>query len=44
MSNRLSLAQIPAVGTERSIDHTGPEKIPGRNRTAVGDIGQQPKG
>lgn len=40
MSNRLSLAQIPAVGTERSIDHTGSEKSPGQNCTAVGDIGQ----
>jgi len=26
--------------TERSIDHTGSEKSPGQNCTAVGDIGQ----
>jgi len=39
MSNR-NLAQDPVVGTERSIDHTGSEKNPGQNCTAVGDIGQ----
>ena len=40
MSNRKNLALDPAVETERSIDHTGSEKSPGQNCTAVGDIGQ----
>ena len=41
MSNRKkNLARDLAVETERSIDHTGSEKSPGQNCTAVGDIGQ----
>ena len=40
MSNRKNLALDLVVETERSIDHTGYEKSPGQNCTAVGDIGQ----
>ncbi len=40
MSNRKNLARDLEVETERSIDHTGSEKNPGQNCTAVGDIGQ----
>ena len=41
MSSRWkNLALNLAVETERSIDHTGSEKTPGHNCTAVGDIGQ----